>query len=84
MLIKSEEYYNEAEQKQYVRNYYGSSADKIEMLEDRPLVFEEAVEELTDTELIQAQLLLTQQEIKAKQAEHDEVLALLLLGQQGV
>lgn len=38
----------------------------------------------TETELIQAELLLNQQEIIIKQNEHDEVLAAILLGQQTV
>lgn len=44
----------------------------------------EPLPEPTNQELIQAALLLNQQEIMIKQAEQDEVLALLLLGQQGV
>ena len=38
--------------------------------------------EPTDEEIIQAEMLLNQAEIIAKQSEHDEVLAELLLGQQ--
>ena len=38
----------------------------------------------TETELIQAELLLNQQDIIIKQSEHDEVLAAILLGQQTV
>ena len=38
----------------------------------------------SETELIQAELLLNQQEIIIKQNEHDEVLAAILLGQQTV
>ena len=38
----------------------------------------------TEPELIQAELLLNQQEIIIKQNEHDEVLAAILLGQQTV
>ena len=38
----------------------------------------------TETELIQAELLLNQQEIIIKQNEQDEVLAAILLGQQTV
>ena len=38
----------------------------------------------TETEVIQSQLLLNQQEIIIKQNEHDEVLAAILLGQQTV
>ena len=38
----------------------------------------------TTTELIQAELLLNQQDIIIKQNEHDEVLAAILLGQQTV
>lgn len=38
--------------------------------------------EISDTELIQAQMLLNQESIIAKQNEHDEILAELLLGQQ--
>lgn len=40
--------------------------------------------EPTEQELIQAEILLNQAEIIAKQKEQDEVLAELLLGQQGV
>ena len=40
--------------------------------------------EPSETELIQAEILLNQAEIIAKQKEHDEVLAELLLGQQEV
>ena len=40
--------------------------------------------EPTEDELIQAEILLNQAEIIAKQKEHDEVLAELLLGQQEV
>ena len=40
--------------------------------------------EMTEQELIQAEILLNQAEIIAKQKEHDEVLAELLLGQQEV
>ena len=40
--------------------------------------------EPTEYELIQAELLLNQAEIMAKQNEHDEVLAEILLGQQTV
>lgn len=40
--------------------------------------------EPTEQELIQAEILLNQAEIIAKQKEHDEVLAELLLGQQEV
>ena len=40
--------------------------------------------EPTEDELIQAEILLNQSEIIAKQKEHDEVLAELLLGQQEV
>ena len=40
--------------------------------------------EPTEQELIQAEILLNQSEIIAKQKEHDEVLAELLLGQQEV
>jgi hypothetical protein len=39
MLIKTEEYFNEAEQKDYIRNYYGISADHITCTEDRPKTF---------------------------------------------
>ena len=38
--------------------------------------------EISDTELIQAEMLLNQESIIAKQKEHDEILAELLLGQQ--
>ena len=38
----------------------------------------------TETELIQAEMLLNQQDIIIKQSEHDEVLAAILLGQQTV
>ena len=38
----------------------------------------------TETQLIQAEMLLNQQEIIIKQNEHDEVLAAILLGQQTV
>ena len=44
----------------------------------------ELEEEPTETELIQAEILLNQSEIIAKQKEQDEVLAELLLGQQEV
>lgn len=40
--------------------------------------------EPTEQELIQAEILLNQAELIAKQKEHDEVLAELLLGQQEV
>ena len=40
--------------------------------------------EMTEQELIQTEILLNQSEIIAKQKEHDEVLAELLLGQQEV
>lgn len=43
---------------------------------------EQSVEEISDTELIQAEMLLNQESIIAKQNEHDEILAELLLGQQ--
>ena len=42
----------------------------------------ELTEEISDTELIQAEMLLNQESIIAKQKEHDEILAELLLGQQ--
>ena len=38
--------------------------------------------EISDAELIQAEMLLNQESIIAKQKEHDEILAALLLGQQ--
>ncbi len=38
--------------------------------------------EISDYELIQAEMLLNQESIIAKQKEHDEILAELLLGQQ--
>lgn len=38
--------------------------------------------EISDAELIQAEMLLNQERIIAKQNEHDEILAALLLGQQ--
>lgn len=38
--------------------------------------------EFSETELIQAEMLLNQERIIAKQNEHDEILAKLLLGQQ--
>lgn len=38
--------------------------------------------EISDTERIQAEMLLNQESIIAKQKEHDEILAELLLGQQ--
>lgn len=38
--------------------------------------------EISDDELIQAEMLLNQESIIAKQKEHDEILAELLLGQQ--
>lgn len=38
--------------------------------------------EISDDELIQAEMLLNQESIIAKQKEHDEILAVLLLGQQ--
>ena len=38
--------------------------------------------EISDAELIQAEMLLIQESIIAKQKEHDEILAELLLGQQ--
>ena len=44
----------------------------------------EEVPEPTEDEVIQAELLLNQAEIIAKQKEHDEVLAEILLGQQEV
>lgn len=40
--------------------------------------------EPSETEIIQAEILLNQAEIIAKQKEHDEVMAELLLGQQEV
>lgn len=43
---------------------------------------EKAVEEISDDELIRAEMLLNQESIIAKQKEHDEILAELLLGQQ--
>lgn len=46
--------------------------------------FEKKDPEPTETEVIQAEILLNQAEIIAKQKEHDEVLAELLLGQQEV
>lgn len=42
------------------------------------------VSELTENEIIQAELLLNQIDIIAKQNEHDEVLAEILLNQMGV
>ena len=39
-------------------------------------------EEISDDELIRAEMLLNQESIIAKQKEHDEILAELLLGQQ--
>lgn len=54
MLIKSEEYYNEAEQKQYVRNYYGSSESNITLVEDRPVEFEEPAPDSTQSDRIEA------------------------------
>lgn len=39
-------------------------------------------EEVSETELIQAEMLLNQERIITKQNEHDEILAELLLGQQ--
>ena len=44
----------------------------------------ETIQEPTEQELIQAEVLLNQAEIISKQKEHDEVLAELLLGQQEV
>lgn len=38
--------------------------------------------EISDTEFIQAEMLLNQESIIVKQNEHDEILAALLLGQQ--
>ena len=51
------------------------------------IVYEEIIEpeyEPTETELIQAELLLNQADIIAKQNEHDEVLAEILLNQMEV
>jgi hypothetical protein len=48
------------------------------------VVVEHTVPEPTEQEIINAQLLLTQQEIIAKQVSLDETLALILLNQQGV
>ena len=42
----------------------------------------ESKEETSDDEIIQAEMLLNQENIIAKQKEHDEILAELLLGQQ--
>ena len=39
-------------------------------------------DEVSDAEIIQAEMLLNQESIIAKQKEHDEILAELLLGQQ--
>ncbi len=44
---------------------------------------EDELYEPTESEILRAEILLNQAEIMAKQKEHDEVLAELLLGQQG-
>lgn len=55
---------------------------EVESFAAREIPKIEATEEISDTELIQAEMLLNQESIIAKQKEHDEILAELLLGQQ--
>ena len=55
---------------------------EVESFTAREIPKIEVTEEISDTELIQAEMLLNQESIIAKQKEHDEILAELLLGQQ--
>lgn len=85
LLIKEEKFYKDSIP--YVRKYFGNDEEHIVGILEAPeddYIKPDSEPEPTETELIQAELLLNQQEIIIKQNEHDEVLAAILLGQQTV
>ena len=83
-LIKSEKFKNK-KGKECVKNYYGTDEDNIsctEIIEPIEEVAEEVEESITQEE-INAEILMNQINIMAKQEEQDQVLAEILLSQTG-
>lgn len=85
MLIKSERYTENGVERQ--KDYFGPDKDTVTSTIDSPVAQEtdysesEVVEQEISSEEIQAQILLNQADIIAKQQEQDEVLAEMLLQQ---
>lgn len=86
MLIKSEKYTDESGIERR-RDYFGPDKDTITSAVDSPVPQKTSYTEAAEPELeisgeeIQAQILLNQADIIAKQKEQDEVLAEMLLQQ---
>jgi len=86
VLIKSEKYTDENNIERQ-KDYFGPDKDTVTSTVDSPVPQEteysesETAEADISGEEIQAQILLNQAEIAAKQAEQDEVLAAILLNQ---
>lgn len=83
-LIKTETLTNE-DGKEYVKNYYGTDENNISCVETihPPKEVEEEVEKPITQEEINAEILMNQVNIMAKQEEQDQVLAEILLAQAG-
>lgn len=85
MIIKTE-YYTDENGIERKKEYYGKDENHIAGIIDseaNPIIVDDEYIP-TDTELIQAEILLNQVDILAKQNEQDEVLAEILLNQMGV
>lgn len=84
-LIKTETFKNENGFKM-IREFFGRDAEHISGIVEKPVPQENEpieTEELISQDEINAEILLNQTQIMAKQAEQDEVLAEILLGQVG-
>jgi hypothetical protein len=91
LLERVKQYIDENGLNRVLINYYETINDEEKILYtiDMPIESvtskdENQIIEPTETELIQAELLLNQADIIAKQNEQDEVLAEILLNQMGV
>lgn len=85
-LIKKETFINE-NGIEMIREYFGKDANHISATVERPAVVELEVEEekpVSEQDEINAEILLNQATILAKQEEQDEVLAEILLNQMEV
>lgn len=87
MLIKTEEFVDE-DGVRMCKEFFGSDEENITCVITRPVIDESSdslpeIEDVITEEEFQAQLLLNQTEIIAKQEEQDEVLAEILLNQMG-
>ena len=84
-LIKTETFINE-NGIEMVREYFGKDANHISATVEKPIIVETEILEdpISEQDEINAEILLNQATILAKQEEQDEVLAEILLNQMEV